>query len=118
MNTRDQDYVYDFDRPENKLAFEAKRAHVICCAWGGYGVLEFVGFGVGAAKGIKRHGYELGRNGKMTRAEATATADGLNYAETEHLRAKLREKIYAAYPAMADYVTKNGKQSSTRPHAG
>jgi hypothetical protein len=105
MNTGHADYIYDFDRDENKAAFESKRAHVVCCAWGGYGVLEFVGHGVGAAKGIKRHGYELGRNGKLTRAQANAVADVLSYVHvTREQREQVRKELLTAFPVLANYI--------------
>lgn len=117
MNTN-QDYVYDFSRSENQAAFEAKRAHVVCCAWGGYGVLEYAGFGVGAARGIKRHGYELGRSGKLTREQAEMVCETLNYRHVSaEQRSQLRKELLKTWPELANYLGKNGYVPTPRPDA-
>lgn len=90
---------YDFDRPENKAAFENKRAHVVCCAFGGYGVLEYIKKADTTAKGIvgiKRHGYELGKRGVLSRDTAEKIANELNYAQSEHLRTQLQKRLGSA----------------------
>ena len=53
--------------------FFARRAHVVHCVNGGYGVMQFGGLGV------VRHGYDYGLSvGRFTYAQAKSAVDSLN----------------------------------------
>jgi len=63
-----------FYSSEGFRKFRGSRAHVISCAMGGYGVVEFT------ARGMTRHGYteRTPCRGAYTHSEATMLVDQLN----------------------------------------